>query len=146
MKNYSESDIVGALKYYKTTIREKRWWLDIYRGVKLNRYKGSSWDFQFIFAIWVNRGKSIVPNVNLSTNIGFGLDATHTTKADSVTANRPTLPILPIIYPSQESICRFADLFYHDFYYDKFVEKISYIKKIKRLIKKQLKVLRTRNA
>jgi hypothetical protein len=38
----------------------------------------SWWDFQWEFAKFANSGLSVVPNVNLVTNIGFGADATHT--------------------------------------------------------------------
>lgn len=40
--------------------------------------KSHIWDFQWIFALWVHRGLSIIPQVNLVANIGFGQDATHT--------------------------------------------------------------------
>jgi hypothetical protein len=136
LTKYSEKQIVKSLKCYKTTKREKAWWINIYKGVKENIYNGSSWDYQFIFAIWAARGKSIAPNVNLSSNIGFGPEATHTTDSNCVTANRETENILPIVFPSKTLICREADLYYHDFYYDKFVEHISFFKKIKRFIKR----------
>jgi len=139
MEKYSESQIIKSIRWYKTKKRERNWWLDIYRGLKTNRYKGSSWDFQFIFAIWISHGKSIVPNVNLSTNIGFGHEATHTINPNAVTANKRSEAILPISHPSVTKICREADLYYHDFYYDKFVEHISIFKKIKRSIKEIMK-------
>lgn len=124
--------------YYHVTKREKKWWLGIYDNLLADRYEGSSWDYQFIFAIWANKGKSIVPNSNLSTNIGFGPEATHTTNPDAVTANCPMQGILPIVEPSSERISREADLFYHDFYYDRFVEHVSVMQRIKRAIKKRL--------
>ena len=39
-----------------------------------------TWDFQWFFASRFNGRLSIMPNENLITNIGFGEDATHTTK------------------------------------------------------------------
>lgn len=139
MRRYPKSTIVKNLnRDYHVTKRERLWWMDIYDGLIEDRYHGSSWDYQYIFAIWANKGKSIVPNSNLSTNIGFGPEATHTTNPDAVTANRPMQGILPIIVPTSEDICRKADLFYHDFYYDRFVEHVSFIKKLKRGVKRIL--------
>jgi len=37
-------------------------------------------------SIWVHRGKGISPNYNLSSNIGFDEDATHTFYKNSVAA------------------------------------------------------------
>lgn len=142
LEKYSEKKIVESLKWYLTTKREKKWWVDIYRGVKENKYDGSSWDYQFIFGIWIAKGKSIVPNVNLSTNIGFGPEATHTTDPNCITANRETEGILPIFHPSNTIICRGADLYYHDFYYDKFVDYLSLIRRIKRYIKNIIRRLK----
>ncbi|MGV8093832.1 MAG: hypothetical protein AB2L24_18380 [Mangrovibacterium sp.] len=145
LNKYTKKQISKSLKFYKATKREKDWWLDIYTGVRENRYNGSSWDFQFIFAIWAAKGKSIVPNVNLSSNIGFGSDATHTTNPNAVIANRETGRILPIVFPFDHEICRAADLCYHDFYYDKFIEHISVIKRVKRKIKKIIGYKRAHN-
>jgi len=39
-----------------------------------------TWDYQLAFACLVNGGLCVVPDRNLVTNIGFGVDATHTRK------------------------------------------------------------------
>lgn len=36
------------------------------------------WDFQWMFACWLQGRLSVLPNVNLITNIGYGQNATHT--------------------------------------------------------------------
>jgi hypothetical protein len=41
-----------------------------------------TWDVQWEFACWQRRGLSILPAVNLVTNIGYGPAATHTRKRD----------------------------------------------------------------
>jgi hypothetical protein len=38
----------------------------------------NTWDYQWVYTNLVNHSLSIVPRVNLVTNIGFGPDATHT--------------------------------------------------------------------
>ena len=45
------------------------------------------WGYQWIFACLVNNGLSIVPEVNLISNIGFNEDATHTNLANNKYAN-----------------------------------------------------------
>ena len=38
----------------------------------------NTWDYQWAYTRYINSGLSIVPEVNLVKNIGFGKDATHT--------------------------------------------------------------------
>ena len=40
-----------------------------------------TWDYQWLFACWQQRGWSIQPSVSMITNIGFGESATHTTSS-----------------------------------------------------------------
>ncbi|MET0167796.1 MAG: hypothetical protein ABW318_22720, partial [Vicinamibacterales bacterium] len=48
------------------------------------------WDFQWVFACWAQCGFSILPHVNLVSNIGFGAAASHTMNAADRLANVPT--------------------------------------------------------
>ncbi len=52
------------------------YWTKIFEEV----YQGKidTWDYQWTFACWIQKGLSILPNVNLVSNIGFGEGATHT--------------------------------------------------------------------
>lgn len=50
----------------------------------------SVWDAQWVYAVWSQGGLSIVPKVNLVTNIGFGADATHTKIAEKGILERQT--------------------------------------------------------
>ena len=53
-------------------------------------YNGAmnTWDYQMFLAAWANNLLSIIPNVNLITNIGFGPSATHT-RSEADLANVP---------------------------------------------------------
>jgi virginiamycin A acetyltransferase len=130
LTNTTENDIKESLKYYKVTNVEIEYWLSIFRNVKKNRQNDTCWDYQFIFAIWLNRGKSIVPNYNLSSNIGFDSYATHTTDSNDPTANKSTQLILPLKHPSKSHISRKADLYYHKFYYQPDEFGFRFIKKM----------------
>ncbi|GAB3279213.1 hypothetical protein GCM10027347_53820 [Larkinella harenae] len=59
------------------------------------------WDFQWLFARWSNGGQTIVPAVNLITNIGFHADATHSFNETDLRANLPRYEIpFPLVHPS----------------------------------------------
>lgn len=53
----------------------------VWRNNFENVYKGNidTWDYQWTFACWINSGLTILPHVNLISNIGFDEHATHTT-------------------------------------------------------------------
>lgn len=58
-----------------------------------------TWDYQWLFALLVQGGLTVVPNVNLISNIGFSEEASHTKRADH-RANRPTFEItFPLVDP-----------------------------------------------
>jgi hypothetical protein len=64
-----------------------------------------TWDYQWGFAKFINSGLSIIPNVNLISNIGFREDATHTVTFNTERANMPTSAIeFPMKHPL--AICR----------------------------------------
>jgi uncharacterized lipoprotein YbaY len=52
--------------------------------------KVDAWDYQWSLARLLQSGLSIVPCVNLISNIGFGEDATNTKSANSIVANLQT--------------------------------------------------------
>jgi hypothetical protein len=74
-----------------------RYWSAIFN----NMYKRvtDTWDYQWTFACWIQSGLSILPEVNLISNIGFRDDATHTIE-DSPLANLPVEPLkFPLTHP-----------------------------------------------
>jgi hypothetical protein len=84
------TDIIGSTR--EASFWKKKFEL-VYRG------EIDTWDYQWDFANWVEGRISIIPNVNMISNIGFNRDATHTT-GDSEFANLPRNPMLfPLIHP-----------------------------------------------
>lgn len=57
--------------------RASRYWTKRFKEVDPPG-KMNIWDYQWTFACWANNGLSILPNVNLISNIGFDDHATHT--------------------------------------------------------------------
>jgi hypothetical protein len=71
------------------------YWSDIFDAV----YKGAieSWAYRNLFAHWVQNGLNVLPTANLVSNIGFGVDATHT-RGPSRLAN---IPVHAMTFPLQ---------------------------------------------
>ncbi len=117
LKGISIEKFKKSLRYYKVSLKEYIYWIDIFYQVKKDRFKDTCWDYQLMFSIWKSGGMGIVPNVNLATNIGFNNEATHTVNPDHQGADKPSEPIMPLKHPVKIEIERNADLYYHDFYY-----------------------------
>ncbi|MCP2728634.1 glycosyltransferase family 2 protein [Limnofasciculus baicalensis] len=59
-----------------------KYWKKIFQSTYRGEGKIDSWAFRWTFTCWVQSGLTILPNVNLITNIGYAKDATHTTKSN----------------------------------------------------------------
>lgn len=79
----------------------------------------NSWGFRWTYACWKQRGLSIVPNVNLVKNIGFGEGATHTTSTKSPQSNLQLEAIpSPLTHPKKLELNRRADWFTHRYIFE----------------------------
>lgn len=100
---YYEYDIQGLDAFLKTgistifkTATEKKYWEKVF--LKVSQGKANTWDYQWVYAIWKNKGYSISPNVNLVVNLGFRNSSTHTFLRDS---RRDNLKCEDIVFPMQ---------------------------------------------
>lgn len=84
--------------------REARYWGKIFERVHHGLI--DTWDYQWVFANWVNGRLSIVPAVNLISNVGFGQNATHTTGASDL----ENLPVTPIKFPLSHPLGVFKNI------------------------------------
>lgn len=86
LKKWPDVRVGGWLADILDNRHEAKYWEKIFQSV----YEGKidTWDYQWTFACWVNSALTILPNVNLISNIGFGPEATHT-KGLSRLANMP---------------------------------------------------------
>ncbi len=83
-------DLVGSAE-------EAKYWSKIFERV----YRGEidTWDYQWLFANWLQGRLNILPAVNLISNIGFGSGATHTTGGGEL-ANMAVESIsFPLLHP-----------------------------------------------
>jgi len=88
-----------------------------------------TWDYQLTFSIWKNKGVSIIPNVNLVTNIGFDDMATHTINREDNCANILSHGILPIIHVKEIYIYKKAD----KKYFRLFIRPVFLLRAIKKI-------------
>jgi hypothetical protein len=76
-----------------------KFWTKIFQ--KVYNKEIDTWDYQLTFACMANRGMSIIPEVNLISNIGFGPDSTHTQGSKNSSAFIPVKEmIFPLKHPS----------------------------------------------
>lgn len=103
-------------------IRDGGWLKDLLGGKKSvlywkynfeNTYKGKidTWDYQWVFSCWIQSALTIIPNVNMVSNIGFGMKATHT-KVKNKLADMEIEPMsFPILHPDYILRDSKADIF-----------------------------------
>ncbi len=112
LDSVKQEDVKNALEYYFHYEPQRNYWEKYFKRVKGDKAI-TTWDPQLLFSIWNKRGLSIIPNVNLVSNIGFGDDATHTQDIDSNCASILTSPILPVTHSEKVELCRDADIRFH---------------------------------
>ena len=56
--------------------KSRRYWQQVFDDAYANRV--DTWDYQWVYSIWLANGLCVLPAVNMVTNIGFGREATHT--------------------------------------------------------------------
>lgn len=118
LKDVSRAQLWRALRRYGCGLLEREYWCDRLDEVHRDGVGGSSWDMQFFMSIWLNHGKGIIPNVNLSSNIGTVEDATHPSVTGNIIDRVPTHPILPLTHPADRTIQRQADRQFHFSYFE----------------------------
>jgi hypothetical protein len=97
----------GVFNAVLLTKQERRFWKRFFLGLKSGKY--TFWDAKWVYSIWKRNGVSITPNQNLSTNIGFGNDATHTKVRLKTHALRMVHLDVTISDPESQDIERKAD-------------------------------------
>ena len=108
IKNYPQFITSDVFKSMFPDKKKQKYWIKYFSQVF--NHKKDTWDYQWTFAIWQNQGLSIVPNLNLVSNIGFDENATHTILNSSL-ANRSIEDIGNIIHPDSIMIDHNADLY-----------------------------------
>lgn len=93
----------GLLPHLLGGERAARYWGGLFE--RAHRGEADAWSYCWLFACWAQSGLTVLPNVNLVSNIGFAAGATHTTGASRLAA----LPTEPMPFPLEHPACVFAD-------------------------------------
>jgi hypothetical protein len=73
------------------------YWTKIFQSVYEDKI--DTWDYQWTLACWLQHGLSILPEMNLVSNIGFSHQGSHTTERSRFSAI-PTIPMrFPLSHP-----------------------------------------------
>lgn len=97
-KGWPEMRDGGWLNALVKKTGERKHWAKIFQDVHEGRI--DTWDYQWGLTLWAQGMLSVMPNVNLISNIGFGVEATHTVAA-SIYADMKTEPIsFPLSHPN----------------------------------------------
>jgi hypothetical protein len=121
---------------------QRRYWDRVFD--RMHAQKIDTWDHAWVASLWHADGIVVTPNVNMVSNIGFGGDATHTVKQDSLMADRPVFPLPGMAAPSTQEVDAAADAFTFDNSFGgrdkRWPRRILFVHKdIKRWIKSYLK-------
>lgn len=127
----------------RSTFKEKKyylWWEQKFNWIYTEQPQ-DMWDFQFHFHSMMKKQLAIIPRVNLVSNIGHGINATHFHNPDSYIANIPTYELIfPLKHPS--IIIRNYDA---DVYVQKMIfgesEIVSFSSRLKRFVKRVLIII-----
>ena len=98
MKLFPEFKNANKIEQSKSHLPFKELWLNNFE----NTYWGkvNTWDFQYAFLNLLHGRISIMPNVNMVSNIGFGNNATHTdTGSQDMFSNQKRQEITEIKHP-----------------------------------------------
>lgn len=139
MLNVSRKQLKSALRWYGCGVLEREYWCSRLDEIHKDGCDGKSWDIQFVISIWLNHAKGIIPNVNLTSNIGTVGEATHVMHEGNLIDNIPTFPIIPVVHPSSCEIQKESDRQFHFRYFEPGKASWGIIKTYYYLLNKRLK-------
>ncbi len=98
MNNWPEIRDQKLLKVILENDRDAKYWESVLQATYESKIK--AWDYRWTLATWLQNGLTILPNVNLISNIGFGEGATHTVSTKNPWINLPTQSMsFPLQHP-----------------------------------------------
>jgi len=132
IKDLNEAEILSFIDKTKWTGKMRSYWTQVYYGMK--EHKADIWDYQFLFSQWANNRLTVLPNVNLVSNIGFGEFAYHTKDINNPMGNRKIFEMdFPLKHPKEIAVNNEADCYFMNKYM-----KLGICEKIKRKILEKL--------
>lgn len=115
MQTWSEFKKMKMIDFICDEWNEKMYWTSIFERTAQG-IPNTVWDYQWLYARWTQSDLSIVPAINLVSNIGFNSEATHTLH-DNHLANMKTEDIWEINHPPFVIRNCLADTYVFDYCY-----------------------------
>jgi hypothetical protein len=78
---------------------EQRFWKNIFNLMFLNKI--DTWCYPLNASVWYRGGLTVIPNVNLISNIGFGDNATHTKNNNDKFSKMPVYELKSLVHPKK---------------------------------------------
>lgn len=140
MRGWNKTNKQRLLKWLFDEPEYREYWRYIFDST-YNQQPQDIWDYQFFFSCYNKRQMSVVPNVNLISNIGDGIDATHTTDSDEKLRMMTHDLTFPLRHPQKKQRNKPYDDCVQETCYGRVAVIPTYVK-IKRYIKRILNINR----
>ncbi|KAA6343900.1 hypothetical protein EZS27_008461 [termite gut metagenome] len=131
----NKKEFFNILRYYCDKSCYRNFWKLIFFQMKDHLI--DTWDYQWGISLMYNKALCIIPNTNLTQNIGFGENATHTKKIKKKILDYKGRAIFPLKHPQNIFLNREGDRM--DIIKNK--RCISDIRYVKRYVLFKLKIL-----
>ena len=112
LKQFNDESFIKKVLSSKNTIK---YWTAIFHRMKAKQI--DTWDFQWVFTVWLKNGYAVTPNINQISNIGFGAEATHTVDPESALSKLKAGNIDEIIHPKELIVSHVNDDFLSTHYF-----------------------------
>jgi len=109
MKNWVEFEANNYLSDIVNSKGELRYWVKVFDLVANGKI--DTWDYQWLLTLWSHNMLCIVPNVNLISNIGFGIDAVNTTEESIYSEMDTKTMMFPLVHPRIMRANKIADIY-----------------------------------
>ncbi len=116
MKHWQEVKSTNLLQDIFMDSQAVRYWTELLQATYDKRI--DSWAYRWLFTCWLQSGLSIIPNVNLVSNIGFGLDSTNTKSKQNKVMD---MPIETLEFPLKHT-----PFVVRNVVADKFAQRVAY--------------------
>lgn len=123
MKNWPAFLAAGGVKQIYPKLRYARRWEKTFERYLQGRY--NTWDYPLLFASWWHRQLTVLPEVNLVSNIGFGEEGTHMAAGDNNhLGNLSSAPIGELQHNTAKQANILADYRSMDFIYPRPIQVV----------------------
>jgi hypothetical protein len=107
MRGWPDFERSPAFAAWCPGLRERRYWSRCFARSHTGQI--DTWDYQWVYAVWANRGLTVLPSKNLVSNIGLTPGATHLVIEDDRIHNVPADELWELCHPARVEADSAAD-------------------------------------